>query len=144
MKKIKLNKKQKYYFGYAIDNFCKDKDKKWCKTNEAKKEKKEYKKLEKKCKKQKERRGFDDTEIWNLDNTIAFFILPRLKRFRKKTHSYPTNFKSLKKWKKTLKKIIIAFELLLKKETYELNEKETKQVKKGLNLFSKFFTHLWI
>ena len=144
MKKIKLNKNQKYYFGYATESFCKNKNKNWCKTKDAKKEKKEYKKLQKKWEKQRKKRGFDDTEIWNLDYVIAAFILPRLKRFRKKTYSYPTNLKSLKEWKKKLKKMIIAFELLLKKENYELNEKEQKQLKKGLKLFTKYFTHLWI
>ncbi len=31
---------------------------------------------------QRRRRGFDDSELWSLDDTILRFILPRLKRFR--------------------------------------------------------------
>ncbi len=33
---------------------------------------------------QRRRRGFDDSELWSLDDTILQFILPRLKRFRAK------------------------------------------------------------
>ena len=36
-------------------------------------------------KKQRLERGFDETELWNLDTTILKFILPRLKAFKENT-----------------------------------------------------------
>lgn len=40
---------------------------------------------------QRRTRGFDDTELWNLDSTIVKFILPRLKVFRDQCHGTPGN-----------------------------------------------------
>lgn len=80
-------------------------------------------------------RGFDDSEVWSLDDTILKFILPRLKRFREKdTHAWPgalTIFeidhddymdlspserndldeRSLEEWGRMLDKMIRAIEL---------------------------------
>ena len=38
--------------------------------------------LKEKYKQQRIERGFDDSELWNLDYTIASFVLPRLKRLK--------------------------------------------------------------
>ena len=39
---------------------------------------------------QRKTRGFDDSDLWSLDNTIMKFVLPRLKAFRDKgTHGFP-------------------------------------------------------
>jgi len=45
----------------------------------------------KKFKEQREERGFDDTEVYNLDSTIARFILPRLKRYKELNNIVPTD-----------------------------------------------------
>lgn len=47
----------------------------------------------KKLKKQKSKRGFDDSEIWNLDETIAILLIPRIKRFIEINKSQPENSK---------------------------------------------------
>ena len=39
--------------------------------------------------KQRKERGFDNSELWALDETIIRFTLPRLKVFRDYTKSYP-------------------------------------------------------
>ena len=85
---------------------------------------------------QRRTRGFDDSVIWNLDNRISEFILPRLKLFREKSpsHGIPSEFiddsaldniKDIKereaartvledegerKWKEVLDQIIWSFE----------------------------------
>lgn len=33
--------------------------------------------------------GWDDSDTWNLDDTLAEFLLPRLRRFRKITENHP-------------------------------------------------------
>ncbi|MCQ2125604.1 MAG: hypothetical protein MJZ25_15625 [Fibrobacter sp.] len=62
--------------------------------------------------KQRLERGFDDTELWNLDNTIMNFILPRLKAFAANVHSYPGRCESTKQWKEMLAEMIWAIEWL--------------------------------
>lgn len=63
-------------------------------------------------KKQKKIRNIKYKDVINLDRTIARFILPRLKFFKKKTHTSPFGF-TLKEWKSIIDKIILAFELIL-------------------------------
>jgi hypothetical protein len=41
---------------------------------------------------QRRTRGFDDSELWSLDHTILAFALPRLRRFREISHSFPADF----------------------------------------------------
>ena len=74
-------------------------------------------------KRQKKIRNIKYKDIYNLDNTIARFILPRLKFFRKKIYSCPYGF-TLEEWKDILDKMILSFELIL--DTSEPNFGEHK------------------
>ena len=40
-------------------------------------------------KKQRDENGFDDTETWHLDKTLALFLIPRLERFIQVNNGYP-------------------------------------------------------
>ena len=86
-------------------------------------------------KKQRIERGFDDTELWNLDTTILKFVLPRLKRFKECTIGFPPDFETLEEWQECLEKIIINIEKIINSEEdvdYE-----------GFELFKKYFFNLW-
>lgn len=87
-------------------------------------------------KKQRIERGFDDTELWNLDSTILKFVLPRLKAFKECTCGYPGNVKSEEEWQNILQKMIDSIEKIIideaKDEDYE-----------GFELFKKYFFNLW-
>ena len=72
-------------------------------------------------KRQKKIRNIKYKDIYNLDNTIARFILPRLKFFRKKICSCPYGF-TLEEWKDILDKMILAFELILDKSEPNFGE----------------------
>jgi len=85
-----------------------------------------------KYKNQRITRGFDYTELWNLDGTIAKFILPRLIAFKDAIHHEPSMYKELDK-------MILAFEEL-SKEDYVING----VISKGLKSFIKHFDNLWI
>lgn len=61
---------------------------------------------------QKKIRNIKYKDICSLDITLARFILPRLKFFRKETFSYPYGF-TLEEWKDFLDKMILSFELIL-------------------------------
>ena len=97
--------------------------------------------------------GFDESECWNLDSTIAKFILPRLKCFAEHTMGYPGDITS-EEWHEILNKIIKAFELYtaddawlyeeMKKDGITLKENSRNdQIKEGLELFVKYFSSLW-
>ena len=121
-------------------------------------------------KKFKNEHGFVPSDVWNLDYTLACFILPRLCYFRDMTGSIPnciytdismesdeeldndTEDKlAQERWNNILDDMIEAFYLYIledrdlpinnnnKSITFERN----KQIEKGLNLFSKYFTMLW-
>lgn len=109
---------------------------------------------------------FKDSEWYNLDYTVAKFILPRLRKFEEKTLSCPVLFDDngemipLEKanviWHKALKKMIWSFEQIVNDSSpdpnwckeYGLNfisetQKWNDQVQEGINLFAKYFRDLW-
>ena len=98
---------------------------------------------------QRKERGFDDRELWDLDHTFASFILPRLKAFKTYTSGYPSVLTE-KEWNHILKDMIYSFELVVAREEFppiEYTEEQKKLWRKrkqrGLNLFGKYFSHLW-
>ncbi|MBQ7489799.1 MAG: hypothetical protein IJT51_04695 [Bacteroidales bacterium] len=97
-------------------------------------------------------RGGDDTETWNLDVTVAKFILPRLKRFKEVNNGYPCEL-TPEGWDQVIEKMIYAFEHSEYedldydgKSWLELHEAEKKEIlckiTEGLNLFARHFFDL--
>jgi len=97
---------------------------------------KRYQILEKQIKS----RGFCSSELWNLDFTIACFILPRLKAFRKKHFGYPADL-TPEKWNEILDKMILAFEYVAQGKMYD--DVKDDDYKEGIKLFAKYFMALW-
>lgn len=85
--------------------------------------------------KQREERGFDTSELWSLDHTIASFILPRLKVFH---NAYVEDVDA----QKDMALIIQAFELLASDE-FNYDEEQYATVQKGLMLFAQYLPGLW-
>lgn len=102
---------------------------------------------------------FHYEECWDLNHSIACFILPRLIHFRKVHAGVPSDFfefdenmqiinqKKGEKWNKALDYMIEAFyrivyvdDLSLEKEDREVNQ---YYIKKGLKLFCKHYQSLW-
>lgn len=85
--------------------------------------------------------GFDDTELWNFDDTIIKFIYPRLKRF---IETYPkynnTDTPEYEKMLIALKGIEIYHSNL---ETNISNEQTWDEIKKGLQALAEVLPHLW-
>jgi hypothetical protein len=103
-----------------------------------------------KWKEQRITRGFDDTETWELYMTIAKFILPRLKAFRKDTYSTPVTVDCTavftdKEWDDVLDKMIYAFTTIVRDDDYDSTtfHIEYNKQKEGLALFSEHFLSLW-
>ena len=93
---------------------------------------------------QRLKRGFDDTELYNLDTTIASFLAPRLRALRESTCSYPSGL-GMRKWKSYLKKMETAFELYADKFNWSARKERgnIRKVDEGLSLFHAYFYDLW-
>lgn len=66
-------------------------------------------------------RGWNDSDCWNMQITIADFVLPRLKRFKETVHGYPANIiesddyeEGMRQWKEIIDKMIYSFEVVSK------------------------------
>ena len=84
--------------------------------------------------------GFSDSETWSLDSVVAEFVLPRLKRFKEVSNGFPMGLTE-KQWDAILDKMIFAFEFHLKEEPKENADYE--RFDEGMQLFGKWFHHLW-
>ena len=112
---------------------------------------------------QREKRGFDDSETWNLDYTVACFLLPRLRRFIEliETHpGIPSTLDSFDQWKDILRKIEWSIKEIAEDEpeSPEMPDKDDEEamnfwrsemeryenrVQDGLSLLGTWFQHLW-
>jgi hypothetical protein len=95
--------------------------------------------------------GFNPEDMWSLDRSIAKYLLPRLKHFKKITNCYPTGL-TRKQWERELNKMIAAFDLMTDDDKYYKmdsnttrynNSKADKIIDDGLDSFRKYFKSLW-
>lgn len=87
-------------------------------------------------------RGFDSSELWNLDGTIAKFIYPRLKAFVECSNGIRPSDMSYEEWKAILNKMVKGFELISSDRIKTDDEEELES--EALKLFSEYFFNLWI
>ena len=99
-------------------------------------------------KQQRFEQGFDDTETWHMDRTIALFIIPRLKKFIELNNGIPTG-ETVESYNEKLNFIINAFENYYATNRYyeSVDDAERKQltddVKKAVEYLSKLWFELW-
>lgn len=91
---------------------------------------------------QRRTRGWDDSDIWSLDVTIAKFITPRLKLYRQTYMGHPCELTS-EEWATALDKMIAAFEYTADEEAFFGSPKLSEQHEEGLRLFAQYFHGLW-
>ena len=93
---------------------------------------------------QREKRGFDDTEIWSLFTTISDFIYPRLIAFKEYKCDYPINL-TPENWDEILDKMIFAFKFYSDEYKREepVSEETIQKVREGMDLFVEYFRDLW-
>jgi hypothetical protein len=114
---------------------------------------------------QRRTRGFDDRELWDLDDTVAKFIIPRLEAFRDMERmSYPdleASFpvisarynppgEDLVVWFAMIDKMIQSFRMFQEYDFFDgneyrskLDESKVQYAKEGLELFSEYLHNLW-
>ena len=99
-------------------------------------------------KKQRFENGFDDTETWHLDRTMALFIIPRLKRFMEVNNGI-ANGETEESYYEKLRFIIGAFENYYVSDKYfnsvdiEERKKLTDDVRLAVEYLSKLWFELW-
>lgn len=84
-----------------------------------------------------------DYQVYNLDNNIAKFVLPRLKLLRKDINGYPESTGSFENWLTILDKVIWSFERELDWTDYQKTKKDFKKYEEGIELFGKYWRQFW-
>jgi hypothetical protein len=93
-------------------------------------------------------RGFDDTETWHMDRTMALFIIPRLKIFMEVNNGI-ANGETEESYYEKLRFIISAFENYYATDKYfnsvevEERKKLTDDVRLAVEYLSKLWFELW-
>lgn len=64
------------------------------------------------------------SDLWNLDITIAKFVLPRLKKFKEEDDGCPRSeeMDTPEKWDEALYKMILAFEYVVSQDDWWLDD----------------------
>ncbi len=95
-------------------------------------------------------RGFDGSDMWNLDRIILDWLVPRLKRFAQAgCQGWPTMVHGQIEYLSSepiMKEIVEGFELLQKNYNDEIKQLDSQQVQKvnrAFNLFKGHFGDLW-
>ena len=94
---------------------------------------------------QREKRGFDDSELWNLDGSFAKFIAPRLTAYYEivtgEMKCHPSHM-SFEEWVDVLNRMIIGFNIMSLDE--EKTDDDKNKVTDAVNLFCEHIHDLWI
>lgn len=98
---------------------------------------------------QRRTRGWDDSDTWSLDVTIAEFVLPRLRRLKELNDGYPCKLddfddeKGMKEWNEKLDAMIEAFEIACTEDWSFLEGERAEKFNHGFDLFAKHYRELW-
>ena len=100
----------------------------------------------------KKKHGFSPEECWNLDNSIAKFVLPRLLYYRKHyTSCHPVNL-TVAAWRRILDKMVWSFRIIADADNdyYSCPKNYAgaeaaycRRLQNGITLFGKYFLSLW-
>ena len=93
-----------------------------------------------KMKKQRLTRGFDDSETWSLDDTIAKFIAPRLERFIEIYKDFVDD--SQDHYVPKMEQALEAFKMYVNDEDL-FDEENFNKMMEGLKSFAEIFPTLW-
>lgn len=101
--------------------------------------------MNKRIRKKKGLSKIKNEELWDLDDTLAKYILPRLIKYKTiNKNSHPIAFDNIEDWHNTIDKMIWSFEKIVKDNwVYKQLEAEKERFEEGMNLFAKHFMDLW-
>lgn len=105
------------------------------------------KKDQEKADKFEEKHGFRYEDCWNLETSIALFILPRLVHLRDTTHGYPGEFAGeadgMEKWEKILNEMIYGFYIYVTKDPMNWSDEDKKNWFRAKCWLCRYFCDLW-
>ena len=97
-------------------------------------------------KKQREENGFDVTETWHLDKTLALFLIPRLERFIQVNNGFP-NGETEESFNEKLNFILKSFQQYYYGEneevSLELEKERVSNLKKAAAILGEIWFDLW-
>lgn len=79
----------------------------------------------------------DRWDTWSLDHTLALIIHPALVQFKNNNNGHPSDMTG-EEWDQIIDKMISAFAEILDEDI-----SFTEKGQEGLELFGKYFRHLW-
>ncbi len=92
-------------------------------------------------------RGWDDTELWSLDYTIAKFTLPRLKEFSIDPGCFPCDdfCDTPEKWQEILNDMIFGLSFVIDDFDGSIDyvNYDWERKSRGLKYFGEYFNALW-
>lgn len=91
-------------------------------------------------KREKLREELDDF-TFSFDISLAKFILPRLRRLKKRYLEWTSPTDGLNR--KVFNKMIYSFDKIAKGYPYVVTNKDCKKIQEGLDLFAKHYMALW-
>jgi|WetSurSiteA1Bulk_404760.scaffolds.fasta_scaffold00038_8 hypothetical protein len=93
---------------------------------------------------QRRTRGWDDSETWSLDCSLAKLILPRLIKYKELSNGYPYG-ESEESWNNKIDEMIWTFDVLAHRFDSDFDEEHADwiRIKKGLKLFSDNCLDMW-
>lgn len=91
--------------------------------------------------------GWDDSDTWNLDYTVAKFMLPRLRRFIELNCGYPPSI-TWEEWQRILGELVWMLEVTIDDDVLWDPDKETRDAawsryEQAHEYFGKYIGHLW-
>ena len=88
--------------------------------------------------------GWDMTQLWNLDDTIFKFLLPRLYVFYKTDYSLEQDYGEDGTFKDVLEAILDGLlNVLYNNDGFEEAEHNEEKINKGMMLLGKYIRRLW-
>lgn len=106
---------------------------------------------EKRANKFEKKHGFRYEDSWNLDNSIALFILPRLIHLRDTQHGFPTYFEETygvegggaAAWERVLNEMIYGFYLYITKDRLDWTDEDKKIWFRTKCWLCRYYENLW-
>lgn len=92
--------------------------------------------------KERAERGFDDTETWNIDLTIAKFLAPRLERFKEIGAKCPVSL-TMERWNGILQEIIDGLNIMIKSNASPMDQEDLEKYSRAWRLLQKWHWDLW-
>jgi hypothetical protein len=89
--------------------------------------------------------GFPDEEVWNLGDHLARWVLPRLRKYRKKHVGYSAQYETNEEWEAAIDEMIFALETIIDDEFFELqaDKKKKSRFNRAMKILKEEIFFLW-